>query len=119
MAGPRDVCFASSLKGVLQKKTVGFWRVAMGQNLFGTFLGMVTTLVFFKGFLGGSPGYRGFDPLPYCFNEKIHVFLFLGGEVKHKILDHDPCSTYFFKGEIPQTFDYREFERYQTGNDLH
>ena len=36
-------------------------HLAMGQNLLGTFLGRLPLL---KGFLG-SPGVRGFDPLPF------------------------------------------------------
>ena len=54
-----DLCWLAVLKQI---------HMAMGQNRMGTFLGLVTTprSSLFKRLFGSSPGYRGFDPLPYC-----------------------------------------------------
>ena len=51
---------------------INAYNMAMAQNLrypFGD--GYHPTIVFFEGFLGCSPGYRGFDPLPYNLKKDV------------------------------------------------
>ena len=63
---------------------VGFVYLAVSQNLRYLFgLGYHPTIVFLKGFLECSPGYRGFDPQPFrwflCFTSGIYDDLWLYG----------------------------------------